>query len=66
MLRNECLHSPFGLVFLLTVMFLLVYCRNDFPCETKYTLTEHCDEVYCKTFFFNTGSYIYSASSRQK
>jgi len=19
--------------------------RNDFPCETKYTLTEHCDEV---------------------
>ncbi|KAL9954122.1 hypothetical protein ACROYT_G041620 [Oculina patagonica] len=24
--------------------------RNDFPCETKYTLTEHCDEVWFLRF----------------
>ena len=30
---------------------LIAYCdfacilRNDFPCETKYTISEHCDEV---------------------
>lgn len=34
---------------------LHVFFRNQFPCETKYTLTEHCDEVGSSISIATTG-----------